>query len=206
MELADRKRPPRLMAEPPRAALVRQAELAAFLDALIPRHRARLDHDAAYEAMMYAAHNPPSRDTLAPLITYLDAARPDARLPRTPLDRDVFHKLAELFAHMVWPDPAPLEAAGRLLSGWNTVALTTLLHSQIPDYPIFGPAEAEGLTRLGYAVRYVDEPTRAEDAYGAMIRAVKEIRENARYDQVPESHHFLTRIVQTALEENGAEA
>lgn len=174
----------------------------AFLDTLRTRHTARLPKDRVYERMMYAARNPPSRDTFAPLLEFLADERedvgPDTRAPRDPQSYD---GLGDLLAGMVWPDPAPLVPVARLLEGWNTVAVTTLLHTQIPDYPIFGPVEARGLRRLGYDVEYVDDPLQAETAYGAAIEAVKNLREQARWDQVPESHHFLTRIVQASLAE-----
>jgi hypothetical protein len=172
----------------------------AFLDTLRRRHDAQLPKDRDYEAMMYAAHNPPTNKSLAPLVAYLDEHRDDAKTTNN-LDPKALVLLGDKMAGIVWPDPAPVRILGTLLHGWNTVAVTTLLHTHIPDYPIFGPDEAQGLRRLGYDVEYTDDPQQAETAYGNMIDALKDLREKARYDQVPESHHFLTRIVQAGLVE-----
>ncbi len=149
---------------------------------------------------MYRARNPPTVDSLTALQVYLDEVRMDAQIDEALMDDpDAQQTIGELLAGMVWPDPAPLEIAARILPDWNTVAITTLLHTQIPDYPIFGPDEAEGLKRLGYDVEYEDDSNHARDAYGRALDALKDLRERARYDQVPESHHFLTRIVQASL-------
>lgn len=177
------------------------SQTLVFLEALRAHHETQLPKDRAYEQMMYAARNPPTRDTLAPLHSYLKEQRPDAKTGSDTPDDGTLTRLADILAGMVWPDPAPVTTVALLLDGWNTVAVTTLLHTQIPDYPIFGPQEAAGMRRLGYTVEYVDDPQQAERAYGDAIEALKDLRERARYDQVPESHHFLTRIVQTALAE-----
>ncbi len=152
--------------------------------------------------MMYAAGNPPTPESLEPLIGHLQESRRDATTGNgIPTQRTALARLGDLLSGMVWPDPAPIVSAGQVLAQWNTVAVSTLLHTQIPDYPIFGADEARGLARLGYDVEYEDDPQRALEPYGRAIEAVKDLRERARWDQVPESHHFLTRIMQTALAE-----
>lgn len=178
----------------------RAPPVTSFLEGLREDHAEQLPRDHIYETMMYRASNPPTSESLTALRQYVQTVRTDGRLDEAVMDDpNAQQELGRLLAGMVWPDPAPLESAARLLPGWNTVAVTTLLHTQIPDYPIFGSAEARGLKRLGYAVEYKDGPHHAREAYGAFLDALKDLRERARYDQVPESHHFLTRIVQASL-------
>lgn len=174
--------------------------VTAFLEGLRRRHADQLPQDRVYETMMYRARNPPTVESLSALQDYLDQVRTDAQINEALMDdADAQQAIGELLAGMVWPDPAPLETAAKMLPDWNTVAITTLLHTQIPDYPIFGPGEAQGLKRLGYHVEYEDDPRYARETYGAALDALKDLRERARFDQVPESHHFLTRIVQASL-------
>lgn len=176
--------------------------LDTFLADLRARHGQRLPKDTPYEAMMYRAENPPTHASLQALAGYIEAERPDsATVPPIPDDDATLQALGKVFAQMRWPDAQPLASAASRLPQWDTLHVTTLLHAIIPDYPILGPHEVQGLAKLGIRAEYIAEPTGAVAAYATYMQHVKHLREAARFDQVPESHHYLTRIVQAALED-----
>lgn len=176
--------------------------LAAFLADLRVRHAERVGFDHAYERMMYQTESPPTPRSLSHITAYLHNERDDGLVAGVPSDA-ACRALGPLLQGMRWPDPSPLSRAADLLPGWDTLHVSTLLHSIIPDYPIWGAPESRALAGLGLEAPYVEGPGEASEAYGAYMRRIKDLREAARSDQVPESHHYLTRIVQAALEELG---
>jgi hypothetical protein len=92
----------------------------------------------------------------------------------------------------------------RSVSGLDLKVLSHYLHFFHHAYPIYDRESCKGLTRLGIDMPY----TLVRDAtiYQHYIAAIERLKQRAPFQSVPETNVYLTRIVQGALRELGAEA
>lgn len=181
------------------------AELGPFLERLRDRYTARRVEEPEYDAILYRTTFLPEPDVLGLIHTFLARRRGAEDRPTIPEALDTRERLAAILEPMHWPDPTPLAGLAEVLPDWDSLHLTTLMHAEIPDYPIWGPEECRGARLLGFDVDYDPAPAGAVDAYRRYMDAVKRIRDAASFEVVPECHHYLTRIVQSALFALGTE-
>ncbi|MBW3582866.1 MAG: hypothetical protein KY455_07185 [Euryarchaeota archaeon] len=181
-------------------AVLATDETRAFLDSMRERYLHQHVAEPEYDAVVYRARFLPDPEVLHLIVQMCGRRRSiTSSEPPVPESLDARKEIAAILTPMRWPDTTPVARLGALLPGWDTLHVTTLMHAVIPDYPIWGPEESDALDALGLLCPYQDDPNHAEEPYRILNDAVKHLREAARYHQVPESHHYLTRVVQAAL-------
>ena len=92
----------------------------------------------------------------------------------------------------------------RSIAGLDLRTLSHYLHFFHHAYPMFTRESCKGLERLGVPMPYTK--VRDPDIYGLYIAAIDELKERVPFWDVPETNVYLTRIIQAALHQYGAEA
>lgn len=105
--------------------------------------------------------------------------------------------------HMRYPATLPIGDL-RSIAGLDLRILSHYLHFFHHAYPIYTKESCAGLERLGVPMPYTR--VRDPDIYGLYIAAIEVLKEKVPFWCVPEQNVVLTRIVQGALHQYGAEA
>lgn len=91
----------------------------------------------------------------------------------------------------------------RSIAGLDLQILSHYLHFFHHAYPIYTRESCAGLDRLGVPIPYTR--VRNQDIYGLYIAAIEVLKERIPFWCVPETNVYLTRIIQGALHQFGAE-
>ena len=151
----------------------------------------------SYQRLLYSVEHPLVESTTDAIESAFDlphpAWNPGSRLQAIDL----------LDRHMRYPATAPIGDL-RSIAGLDLRILSHYLHFFHHAYPIYTKESCAGLEKLGVPMPYTR--VRNADIYGLYIAAIDVVKERIPFWDVPETNVYLTRIVQGALHQYGAEA
>jgi hypothetical protein len=150
----------------------------------------------AYQRLLYAIEHPLAESTT-------DAIEQGFGLPHPAWTTGSRRQAIAMLDGLRYPDTRPLSDL-RAVAGLDLRVLSHYLHFFHHAYPIYTRRSCATLERLGAAVPYTK--VRDPDIYGLYIAAIDELKERIPFWDVPETNVYLTRIVQAALEADGAVA
>lgn len=136
---------------------------------------------AAYDRVIYATGMPVSDADVSRSLGFAGFDERPVSLPRG-------QELRELIEAHPYPRLARRAPRGIAVEAWSAI-----LHFHDPSYPLDTPDARRGLAHLGYKIT---EGT----PYSAYVAAVDDLKERAPAIAVPETHWFLSRLVQVGLE------
>lgn len=139
---------------------------------------------AAYDRVLYATSMPITQADVARSLGFAGFEKRPPGLPRE-------DGLRGLLDENSYPQLASLVPQGVASGAWSAI-----LHFHDPSYPLDSSDARRGLAHLGYKIT-------DHDPYATFVAAVDDLKDRAPARAVPETHWFLSRLIQVGLERWG---
>lgn len=150
----------------------------------------------AYDEILYAMRRPLTHGVYQQVLAYV-GHHADAG------DGDPFAEADRVLRACRYPDPEPL--AGLRELGCDLRLATALLHFYNPAFPIYDVPSLAAARRLGREVPFeVQLSGEGLAAYRQFVLLVHDYKERIGHFFVPETHYYLTRVIEGALWGMGA--
>lgn len=172
-------------------------ELFPLVPGLFERSKAAWEKP--YNELIYGIERPLARQNIADVVQWLDGGKLPTLGPRE------VARINDVMQAVRWPDVRPL-ARLKGIDGLTLPRAAAVMHFHNPSFPTFQDGAVQGLALVGRRVRRPLalglEPTRA---YRRYLEVLGELKEAIPYTCVPESHYFLSWVLEASLAQLAAE-
>lgn len=138
----------------------------------------------AYDGVLYATSMPITSADVVRSLGFAGFEKESLKLPREA-------ELRALLDEKPYPLLATLAPKDVASGAWSTI-----LHFHDPSYSLDSPEARRGLAHLGYNITELDP-------YAIFVAAIDDLKDRAPARAVPETHWFLSRLIQVGLEHWG---